>query len=80
MPDNITTASHSLEGNPAAVNQELEKAESLLNQHNNPPVKDWRAKALRIVVQSDNNISEASTFTKCQEHSLCVNSDLGKPV
>ena len=41
-----------------------------------PLVKYWRSKAISIVVYLDNRISAAPSFSKCEEHSLLVRSDL----
>lgn len=43
-----------------------------------PLVKYWRSKALSIVVYLDDGISAAQSFSKCEEHSLLVRSDLFK--
>ena len=41
-----------------------------------PLVKYWRSKAISIVVYLDDGISAATSFSKCEEHSLLVRSDL----
>ena len=41
-----------------------------------PLVKYWHSKAISIVVYLDNRISAAPSFSKCEEHSLLVRSDL----
>ena len=41
-----------------------------------PLVRYWRSKALSIVVYLDDGISAAQSFSKCEEHSLLVRSDL----
>ena len=41
-----------------------------------PLVKYWRSKAISIVVYLDDGISAAQSFSKCEEHSLVVRSDL----
>ena len=41
-----------------------------------PLVKYWRSKATSIVVYLDDGISAAQSFSKCEEHSLVVRSDL----
>ena len=41
-------------------------------------VRYWRSKALSIVVYLDDGISAAQSFSKCEEHSLLVRSDLFK--
>ena len=41
-----------------------------------PLVKYWRSKAISIVVYLDDGISTAPSFSKCEEHSLLVRSDL----
>ena len=41
-----------------------------------PLVKYWRSEAISIVVYLDNGISAAQSFSKCEEHSLVVGSDL----
>ena len=38
----------------------------------------WRSKAFSIVVYLDDGISAAQSFSKCEEHSLLVRSDLFK--
>ena len=43
-----------------------------------PLVRYWRSKALSIVVYLDDGISAAQSFSKCEEHSLLVRSDLFK--
>ena len=43
-----------------------------------PFVKYWRSKAISIVVYLDDDISAAQSFSKCEEHSLLVKSDLFK--
>ena len=39
-------------------------------------VRYWRSKALSIVVYLDDGISAAQSFSKCEEHSSLVRSDL----
>ena len=39
-------------------------------------MKYWRSEAISIVVYLDNGISAAQSFSKCEEHSLVVGSDL----
>lgn len=41
-----------------------------------PLVRYWRSKALSIVVYLDDGIFAAQSFSKCEEHSLLVRSDL----
>ena len=41
-----------------------------------PLVKYWRSEAISIVVYLDDGISAAQSFSKCEEHSLVVGSDL----
>ena len=43
-----------------------------------PLVKYWRSKAISLVVYLDDGISAAQSFSKCEEHSLLVKSDLFK--
>ena len=43
-----------------------------------PLVRYWRSKALSIVLYLDDGISAAQSFSKCEEHSLLVRSDLFK--
>ena len=43
-----------------------------------PLVRYWRSKALSIVVYLDDGISAAKSFSKSEEHSLLVRSDLFK--
>ena len=43
-----------------------------------PLVKYWRSKAISIVACLDDGISTAQSFSKCEEHSLLVKSDLFK--
>ena len=43
-----------------------------------PLVRYWRSMALSIVVYLDDGISAAQSFSKCEEHSLLVRSDLFK--
>ena len=43
-----------------------------------PLVRYWRSKALSNVVYLDDGISAAQSFSKCEEHSLLVRSDLFK--
>ena len=43
-----------------------------------PLVKHWRSKALTIVVYLDDGISAAQSFSRCEEQSLLVRSDLVK--
>ena len=43
-----------------------------------PLVRYWRSKALSNVVYLDDGISAARSFSKCEEHSLLVRSDLFK--
>ena len=43
-----------------------------------PLVKYWRSKAISIVAYSDDGTSAAQSFSKCEEHSLRVKSDLFK--
>ena len=43
-----------------------------------PLVKHWRSKALTIVVYLDDGISAARSFSRCEEQSLLVRSDLVK--
>ena len=43
-----------------------------------PLVKYWCSKAISIVAYWDDGISAAQSFSKCEEHSLLVKSDLFK--
>ena len=43
-----------------------------------PLVRHWRSKALTIVVYLDDGISAAQSFSRCEEQSLLVRSDLVK--
>ena len=43
-----------------------------------PLVKYWRSKAISVVAYLDDGISAAQSFSKCEEHSLLVKSDLFK--
>ena len=41
-----------------------------------PLVKFWRSQAIRVVVYLDDGISAAQNFSKCEDNSLRVRSDL----
>ena len=43
-----------------------------------PSAKYWRSNAISIVAYLDDGISAAQRFSKCEEHSLPVKSDLFK--